>query len=503
MMIQFSSFPVFFSVVFVLTLIVKHWKKSHVQNLPPGPMKLPLIGNLHQLVKGSSLPHVALERLAGKYGPIMHLQLGEGSAIVISSPEAAEEVLKKHELVFAQRPNFFANDVAGYGNLGLFFAPNGSFWRQIRKICTVELLGAGQVRSFKSLREEEVRNLTESIASTAGSSINLTEKILQTTNSILSRAAFGKKCGDADDFLAILNEGNELASGFDMPDLFPSLKFVPFVSRMKPTLENLKRRMDNVLDNIINEHKAKKAIANNGYTRGEDDIVDVLLRLQDDKRNLEFPITTTIVKAIIMDIFAAGTETTATTIEWAMAEILKNPAVLEKAQAEVRRVLKGKKNISEEDIHELHYLKLIVKETLRLHPPGALMPRESKEACEVNGYDVPAKTKAIINLWAIGRNPKHWDDPNCFKPERFHHSSISYIGTNFEYLPFGAGRRMCPGISFGVATIELQLALLLYHFDWKLSDGIKPEELDMTEAFGFTVKKKHVLSVIATPASIS
>ncbi|KAK2980851.1 hypothetical protein RJ640_020503 [Escallonia rubra] len=448
MMIQFSSFPVFFSVVFVLTLIVKHWKKSRVQKLPPGPMKLPLIGNLHQLVRGSSLPHVALERLAGKYGPIMHLQLGEGSAIVISSPEAAEEVLKKHELVFAQRPNFFANDVAGYGNLGLFFAPNGSFWRQIRKICTVELLGAGQVRSFKSLREEEVRNLTESIASTAGSSINLTEKILQTTNSIVSRAAFGKKCRDADDFLAILNEGNELASGFDMPDLFPSLKFVPFVSRMKPTLENLKRRMDN-------------------------------------------------------DIFAAGTETTATTIEWAMAEILKHPAVLEKAQAEVRRVLKGKKNISEEDIHELHYLKQIVKETLRLHPPGALMPRESKEACEVNGYDIPAKTKAIINLWAIGRNPQHWDDPNCFKPERFHHSSIIYIGTNFEYLPFGAGRRMCPGISFGVATIELQLAMLLYHFDWKLSDGIKPEQLDMTEAFGFTVKKKHVLSVIAIPASIS
>ncbi|KAK3008494.1 hypothetical protein RJ639_014892 [Escallonia herrerae] len=167
----------------------------------------------------------------------------------------------------------------------------------------------------------------------------------------------------------------------------------------------------------------------------------------------------------MQDIFAAGTETTATTIEWAMAEILKNPAVLEKAQAEVGRVLKGKKNISEEDIHELHYLKLVVKETLR--------------------------------------NPKHWDDPNCFKPERFLHSSISYIGTNFEYLPFGAGRRMCPGISFGVATIELQLALLLYRFDWKLSDGIKPEELDMTKAFGFTVKKKHVLSVVAIPASIS
>ncbi|KAK3025574.1 hypothetical protein RJ639_040313 [Escallonia herrerae] len=501
MMIQFSSFPlVIFALVFVLTLMVKHWKKSRIQKLPPGPMKLPVIGNLHQLITGSSIPHVALKRLAGKYGPIMHLQLGEGSAIVISSPEAAEEVLKKHELVFAQRPSFFANDVAGYGNLGLFFAPNGSFWRHIRKICTVELLGARQVRSFKTLRQEEVESLTESIASTVGSSLNLSEKILQTTNSITSRAAFGNKCRDAVDFLAIIKEGNEFASGFDLPDLFPSLKFVPFVSRMKPTLENLKHRMDNVLDNIINEHKAKRTISDTDYSRGEYDILDVLLGLQDDSNNLECPITTTIIKAIVMDIFAAGTETTATTIEWAMAEMLKDPTVLEKVQAEVRRVLKGKKNISQEDINELHYLKLVIKETLRLHPPGALMPRESKEDCEINGYYIPAKTKAIINVWAIGRDPKHWDDPNCFKPERLHQSSINYTGTNFEYLPFGAGTRMCPGISFGVATIELQLALMLYHFNFKLSDGIMPEELDMTESCGFTAKKKHELRVIAIPA---
>ncbi|KAK2981151.1 hypothetical protein RJ640_013473 [Escallonia rubra] len=431
MMIQFPSFPVVFAIVFVLTLIVKHRKKSHAQKLPPGPMKLPLIGNLHQLIIGSSIPHVALERLAGKYGPIMHLQLGEGSAIVISSAEAAEEVLKEHELVFAQRPTFFAFEVGEYGNQGIVFAPHGSFWRQIRKVFIVELLGARQVRSFKALREEEVENLIGSIASSVGSSINLTEKILRTTNSIVSRAAFGKKCRDADEFLAILNEGNKLASGFGMADFFPSLKFVPF------------------------------------------------------------------------EIFGAGTDTSATTVEWAMAEMLRNPAVLEKAQAEVRRVLKGKKNISEEDIHELHYLKLIVKETLRLHPPGALMPRESTEECEINGYNIPAKTKTIINLWAMGRNPKHWDDPNCFKPERFHQSSINYLGTNFEYIPFGAGRRICPGISFAVANMELQLAQLLYHFDWKLSDGIKPEELDMTEESGFTVRKKHALRVIATPALIS
>ncbi|KAK2996061.1 hypothetical protein RJ640_027321 [Escallonia rubra] len=367
----------------------------------------------------------------------MHLQLGEGSTIIVSSPEAAEQVLKKHDLVFAQRPNFYANQIAGYDQSGLFFAPNDDSWRQSRKICTVELLGAKQVRSFKSVREEEVEKLVVSIASSSGTSINLSEKILKTTNSIVSRSAFGNKCRGADDFCQALKDGNECSSGFDLPDLFPSLKFLPLFSRTKPILEK--------------------------------------------------------------DIFAGGTDTTTTTVEWAMAELLKNPKEMAKAQAELRHVLEGKIKIHEEDTHELRFLKQIVKETLRLHPPGALIPRESKEDCEINGFLIPRKTKAFINLWAIGRDPRHWRDPDCFIPDRFEESSVNYMGTNFQYLPFGTGRRMCPGIAFGIITTELQLATMLYHFNWELADGIKPEELDMTEAFGLSVKRTHPLNVIATP----
>ncbi|KAK2999555.1 hypothetical protein RJ639_023803 [Escallonia herrerae] len=203
------------------------------------------------------------------------------------------------------------------------------------------------------------------------------------------------------------------------------------------------------------------------------------------------------------DIFAGGTDTTATTVEWAMAELLKNPKEMAKAQTEVRQVLKGKRKIHEEDTHELRFLKLIVRETLILHPPGPLMPRESKEDCEINGFFIPRKTKAFVNLWAIGRDPRHWDNPDCFIPKRFEESSVNYMGTNFEYLPYGIGRRMCPGIAFGIITIELQLATMLYHFNWELADGIRPEELDMTEAFGFTVNRRHPLKVIATPLPIA
>ncbi|KAK3022343.1 hypothetical protein RJ639_047048 [Escallonia herrerae] len=175
------------------------------------------------------------------------------------------------------------------------------------------------------------------------------------------------------------------------------------------------------------------------------------------------------------DIFGAGTDTSATTTEWAMAELMKNPKVMEKAQAEC-----------------------VIKETLRLHPPAPLTPRESIKSCEIGEYKIPLKARVINNLWAIARDPKHWPDADCFRPERFDGSSADYKGTNFQYIPFGAGRRMCPGIAFGIANVELQLAQLRYHFDWKLPHGMKSEELNMTEAFGASVKRKDPLLLTAT-----
>lgn len=198
----------------------------------------------------------------------------------------------------------------------------------------------------------------------------------------------------------------------------------------------------------------------------------------------------------------AGTETSSTTLDWAMSEMMRNPRVMKVAQAEVRQVFKGKNKIQETDIQELDYLKLIIKETLRLHPPGPLLlPRESRESCEINGYEVAAKTKLIVNAWAIGRDKEHWGaNAESFEPERFRGSWIDYRGSDFELIPFGAGRRACPGISFGMANIELPLAKLLYHFNWKIiADGVKPEELDMTEAFGAAVRRQNELKLIATP----
>ena len=182
--------------------------------------------------------------------------------------------------------------------------------------------------------------------------------------------------------------------------------------------------------------------------------------------------------------------------------MMRNPNVLAKVQAEVREAFKGKEtfDFDEDDIEELKYLKQIVKETLRLHPPVPLLvPRECREETNINGYTIPLKTRVMVNVYAMGRDPKYWEDAESFIPERFARSSVDFLGNNFEYLPFGAGRRMCPGITFGLFNVYLPLAKLLYHFDWKLPDGQKPEDVDMTELSAITAARKSELYLIATP----
>ncbi|RHN50999.1 putative premnaspirodiene oxygenase [Medicago truncatula] len=202
-------------------------------------------------------------------------------------------------------------------------------------------------------------------------------------------------------------------------------------------------------------------------------------------------------------MFAGASDSSAITIDWAMSELMKNPRVRMKAQAEIREVCKGKKRIYESDLHELSYLKSVIKETLRLHPPGAILTRECREACNIGGYEIPIKTNLILNAWAIGRDPNHWSDAEKFIPERFHDNTgfdFNKVNDNsFQYIPFGGGRRMCPGVLFGLANIELPLAALLYHFDWKIPNEMKAEDFDMTEEYGATVSRKNNLFLIPTP----
>ncbi|CAI8596713.1 unnamed protein product [Vicia faba] len=487
-------FAYLFSFVFLTLMVQKIRKKKSYStyNIPPGPKKLPIIGNIHNLL--SSQPHRKLRDLAKKYGPVMHLQLGEVSTIVISSPEFAKEVMKTHDINFATRPRLLATEIMAYNSTNIAFAPYGNYWRQLRKICTLELLSLKRVNSYQPIREDVLSNLVKWIASQNGSPINLTEALISSIYTIVSRSAFGNKCKGQENFISVVKQSIKVAAGFDLGDLFPSAKWLQHVTGLRPKLERFHRQTDQILENIINEHKeAKYTRAKDDQGEVEEDLVDVLLKYEDGS-DKDFSLTKNNIKAIIQDIFGAGGDTSSSTIDWAMAEMIRDPRIMKKAQNEVRDVFKMKGRVVENHINELNYLKSVVKETLRLHPPvPLLLPRECGQACEINGYHIPIKTKVIVNAWAIARDPNYWTAPERFYPERFIDSTIDYKGSNFEYIPFGSGRRICPGITFGLRNIELALAMLLYHFDWKLPSGTKSEELNMTEQFGVSMRRKDDL----------
>ncbi|XP_015077963.1 premnaspirodiene oxygenase-like [Solanum pennellii] len=478
---------------------IKQWRNKKQKKLPPGPWRLPFIGCLHHLI-GGGLPHRVLRNLSQRYGPIMYLQLGQVPTVVISSPTMAKQVLKTHDLAFVNRPQLTSTSIIFYNNKDIAFSPYGEYWRQLRKICILELLSTKMVKSFGAIRQDELSSLISSLRSMSGSTTNMTEKIFLLSNCITCRTAFGKICKDRDEFITIMKEVLLLGAGFYLADLFPSWKLLHNVRGEKTRMVNAHKKVDVILEEILNEHIENKAVGKKGNGEfGDEDLVDVFLRVKENAE-LQFPITNENIKAVILDIFLAGTETSFTVLVWAFTELMKNPHIMAKAQSEVRRVFKGKKSSTcdEKDMQNLTYLNFVIKETLRLHAPVPLLaPRECREETVIDGYTIPTNTRVIVNAWAIGRDPESWDDPDNFIPERFENSSVDFIGNHFELIPFGAGRRICPGIVFGLANVGLPLAQLLYHFDWKLPDGTNPNDLDMTETHGLSAARQKDLYLIA------
>lgn len=480
----------------VIKFIWRSKTKKTTYKLPPGPRKLPLIGNIHQL---GTLPHQALAKLAQEYGSLMHMQLGELSCIVVSSQEMAKEIMKTHDLNFANRPPLLSAEIVTYGYKGMTFSPHGSYWRQMRKICTMELLSQNRVESFRLQREEELANFVKDINSSEGSPINLSEKLDSLAYGLTSRTAFGANVEDEDKekYRKIIKDVLKVAGGFSLADLYPSIRILQVLTGLRQRIEKLHGETDKILENIVRSHR-KKNLETKAKEEKWEDLVDVLLKLQTNS-DLEHPISNNVLKATISDIFGAGSDTTFTTLEWAMSELIKNPQVMKKAQAEVRSVYNEKGYVDEASLHKLKYLKSVITETLRLHAPiPLLLPRQCSEKCEINGYEIPAKSKVIVNAWSICRDSRYWIEAEKFFPERFIDSSVDYKGVDFQFIPFGAGRRMCPGMTSGIASLEISLANLLFHFDWRMPNGNNADDLDMDESFGLAVRRKHDLRLVPT-----
>ncbi|KAI4979535.1 hypothetical protein ZWY2020_016288 [Hordeum vulgare] len=472
------------------------------KRLPPGPRQLPLVGSLHHVLlsRYGDLPHRALRELAGRHGPVMLLRFGAVPTLVVSSAEAAREVLKTHDAAFASRHLTPTLAVFSRGGHDILFSPYGDLWRQLRRVCVVELLSARRVQSFRHVREDEAARLLRSVSDQCASSgdavVEIGEGMSRMINDVVVRSAVGSRCPRRDEFLREIHESVKLTAGFNLADLFPSSTLARWLSRGLRETERCNRHVRDILNDII-RHRIGGADSSGSE---DDDLLGVLLRVQRDG-GAQCVLTTEIITTVILEIFAAGSETSSTTLEWAMSELVRNPRLLRKAQAEVREACKGQRTPTEGDMGRLSYLHLVIRETLRLHAPVPfLLPRQCRERCEVMGYEVLEGTKVLVNAWAIGRDGAYWEDAERFRPERFEAESaaMDFKGGNFEFIPFGAGRRMCPGMALGLANMELVLAGLLYHFDWEVPGGGRPEELDMSEACGITVQRRSKLVLHAT-----
>nr|KYP69588.1 Cytochrome P450 71A1 [Cajanus cajan] len=284
-------------------------------------------------------------------------------------------------------------------------------------------------------------------------------------------------------------------SDFSLGDLFPLLRWVGVMSGQTKKYKATFGALDAFFDHLIAERKMARSDSE------KKDFLDALLELQDSDK-LEFELTTDDLKALIMDMFLGGSDTTSTTLEWAMTELVKNPSIMNKVQEEVRRVVRNKSKLEANDIDQMDYLKCVVKETLRLHPPAPLLvPRETRSNVKLGGYDIPNKTMVFVNAWAIQRDHEFWEKPEEFIPERFESSEVNFNGQDFQFIPFGSGRRKCPGMAFGLASVEDILANILYWFDWKVpGSGGSDKELDMSEKFGLTVNKRVPLMSLHLPS---
>lgn len=434
----------------------------------------------------------------------MLLKLGQIPTLVVSSADMAQEIMKTHDHIFASRPSLITSDILLYGGRDVAFAPYGAHWRQMRKLCVNHLLSNKMVQSFLLVREQVVESMITNISKISLSSgvVNMSEILSFYSTNVLINAISGEcfREGRSRVVHELIEENIIILGQFNISDLFPSLGWLDGIFGMGARAKRVAKRWDNVLDEIIEEHTNRSNEMED--TDGQEEktnFVNVLLALQKDS-NMDFNINRDITKALLMDMIAAGIETSYVVLDWGMAELVRNTEAMKKLQEEVRAITKFESLVREEDLCKMSYLKAVIKEVLRLHTPvPLLLPRESMDHCKVKGYEVPKQTRVLVNAWSIGRDPKVWDAPEEFRPERFLDSHIDFRGHDFEFIPFGAGRRICPALQFAVSTLELALANLAHRFDWKLPDGMRSEDLDMSELPGLAAHRRQNLRLVAKP----
>eukprot|EP00253_Pinus_taeda_P013252 PITA_13252 len=308
---------------------------------------------------------------------------------------------------------------------------------------------------------------------------------------MLSKRMFDFQGRRAGEFRQLVVEQTDLAGKFIIGDFVPSLAWMD-PQGVRTKMKKLHIRIDEFISKMIKEHQT---VSCNG---GKADFLSILLPLRDDADSEEGKLTNDEIKGLLLTMFNAGTDTSSNTVEWAIAELIRHPNIMKRCQEEIDSVVKGEqRKLKESDLRNLPYLQAVVKETLRLHPSGPLLlPRMTVEACDIEGYYIPKNARLMVNAWGMQRDPGVWERPLEFDPDRFTGSNVDVRGSDFQLIPFGAGRRICAGMSMGIRMVQLMLATLLHSFDLSLPNGQPPETLDMAESSGLTLRKAAPLLVV-------
>ncbi|XP_009597427.1 cytochrome P450 81C13-like [Nicotiana tomentosiformis] len=502
---SFSSYFYLAIVLFLLPILVKYFFHRR-RNLPPSPFSLPIIGHLYLLKKTL---HLTLTSLSAKYGPVLYLKLGSMPVIVVSSPSAVEECLTKNDIIFANRPKTVAGDKFTYNYTVYVWAPYGQLWRILRRLTVVELFSSHSLQKTSILRDQEVAIFIRSLykfSKDSSKKVDLTNWSFTLVFNLMTKIIAGRHIVKEED--AGKEKGIEIieklrgtflvtTSFLNMCDFLPVFRWVGYKG-LEKKMASIHNRRNEFLNSLLDEFRHKKSSASQSNTtvgnmEKKTTLIEKLLSLQESEPEFY---TDDIIKSIMLVVFVAGTETSSTTIQWVMRLLVAHPEALYKLRADIDSKVGNKRLLNESDLNKLPYLHCVVNETMRLYTPiPLLLPHYSTKDCIVEGYDVPKHTMLFVNAWAIHRDPKVWEEPDKFKPERFEATEGETERFNYKLVPFGIGRRACPGADMGLRAVSLALGALIQCFDWQIEEA---ESLEESYNSRMTMQNKP-LKAVCTP----
>ncbi|KAL5984950.1 hypothetical protein ACLOJK_038787 [Asimina triloba] len=504
-------------VAFCVLWLARPKNKSSKGRKPPEPAGcLPIMGHLHQLATSDPLPRT-LGAMADKYGPAFMLRLGTRRMLIVSGAEIARDCFTTNDKALAARPKSAYGDHLSYNYAMFGFASYGPYWREMRKIATSELLSNLRLKTLMHVREGEISHCINNLYqhwAAAGmhdegsqSSVDMKKCLYGLTFNIVATMIVGKRffgtTDDTDEIVRVrrvMQDASFLGGVFVVSDALPFLKWMDLEGH-EAAMKRTAKELDSLLSSWLQEHREKKQQQKTKSSAGDHhDFMDVMLSVLEGSQIPSYD-TDTIIKATALILIEAGSDSMSSVMIWALALLMNNRHVLAKAREELDRHVGRDRHVEDSDIKSLVYLNAIVRETLRMYPPSPLgVPHEAMEDCSIAGYHIPKGTRVMVNMWRLHRDPRVWSEPNEFRPERFlregEHAGTDVRGQHFELMPFGSGRRSCPGMPLALPVVHLTLARLIHCFDWATPSG---GPVDLSERLQNTLTKAEPLDLVFKP----